>query len=301
MTLAVVTPSHAPDFPSFERLHASVVRNTDPDVRHIVAVPDRDVGRFRSIDTGRLDVRGYGGVLPRRFISTTWLARLPGLPRGYRIAAVNSRRPWPPIRGWMLQQVVKLAVVSELGVDVALLIDSDVLVIRALEERAFRRADGVVRLYRLPQGITPSMQRHVAWQRAARSLIGGERSEPDSPDYISAFASWDPRLVRECTQRVSEHTGVDWRDAVGGRLDFSEFILYGTYVMTEAPQRERTNIHADSLCHSHWDPIPLDLDGARRFLSEIGPQDVAIHVQSNSRTDEEILQYIARHAATRPS
>ncbi|MCT9002636.1 DUF6492 family protein [Microbacterium memoriense] len=293
MTMTVVTPSHAPDFPSFARLHASVVRFTDPGVRHVVAVPDADIELFRSLKSARLDVRGYSAVLPRRFVSTTALARIPRLPRGFRIAAVNLRRPWPPIRGWMLQQVVKLAVVSELDTDVAVLIDSDVIVVRPLAERAFRNDDGVVRLYRQPHGIDEARERPLRWLRTARALVGAPQPEADGPDYISAFASWDPALVRACVERVAAQTRSDWRDVIGSRLDFSEFLLYGTYVMTLADPSRRQNVSADSLCHSHWDPVPLDRAAATRFADEIGPRDLAVHVQSNSGTGETIRDYIS--------
>lgn len=297
MTLTIVTPSHRPDFPSFARLHASVLRHTDPAVTHIVAVPDADRALFASLGSPRLVVRGYGDVLPRRFLSTTPLARIPRLPRGYRIAAVNLARPWPPIRGWMLQQIVKLSVVSELDSDVAVLIDSDVVVVRPLEEKTFRDADGVVRLYRQPHGIGASRPRALRWQKTARDLLGVAEPEPDGPDYISAFASWDPRLVRECTRAVAKTTGRDWRDVLGSRLDFSEFLLYGTYAMTVADETRRRNVRSRSLCHSHWDPVPLDLAGARQFISGIHDDDVAIHIQSNSRTSEDVLSFVAREVA----
>lgn len=297
MTVTVVTPSHAPDFASFARLHASVVRHTDPGVRHIVAVPEADVALFESLGSGRLEVVDYGRALPRRFFSTTALARIPGLPRGLRIAAVNLAHPWPPIRGWMLQQVVKLAVVSDLESDVALLIDSDVVVVRPLREEMFRDESGVVRLYRRPGGVTASMHRHVGWQGAARELLGTTQLEVDSPDYISAFSSWDPALVRACTARVSEVAGKDWRDVVGARLDFSEFMLYGAYVMGVAEPAARSNVHDRSLCHSHWDRVPLTIDQAQRFVDAIGPDDVAVHIQSNSATPDAVLDFVAHRVA----
>lgn len=295
MSLKIVTPSHAPDFASFVRLHESVVRNTEPHVRHVVAVPDADVPLFRSVRSGRLDVIGYRDVLPGSYLSTTRLARLPGLPRGYRIGAVNRRRPWPPIRGWILQQIVKLSVVASLDDDVAVLIDSDVLVVRPVTESQFRDSDAV-RLYRSPRGITPEMTRHHAWRRTAHSLLSPEHDEPDTPDYISAFASWGPELTRQCLHRVEEVTGSGWHDVVGGRLQFSEFILYGTYAMTLAdPTRYFTSER--SLCHSWWTPTPLDRAGAESFLDGLRPDDLAIHIQSNSHTDDDVLRFVAARAA----
>jgi Family of unknown function (DUF6492) len=291
VTLTVVTPSHAPDHASFVRLHASVLRHTDATVRHIVAVPDPDVARFQQQASSRLEVVGYRQILPPDFASTTWLSRIPWLPRGYRIAAVNRRRPWPPIRGWILQQIVKLAVVSSLESDVALLVDSDVLVVRPIEESRFRRGNAV-RLYRRPDGITHAMRRHRRWLHTARRLLGITDESVDSPDYISAFGSWSPELVRSCTKRVADLADRPWTQAIGALLEFSEYLLVGEFAMTYGSPAQRSFISDRSLCHSHWDPHPLDIKAARAFVDSIPDDDVAIHVQSNSSTPEHVLHYI---------
>jgi len=291
MSLVVVTPSHAPDFAGFKDLHASVVRNTDATTRHIVVVPDEDVRLFSSVGGGRLVVRGYHSLLPREVRSTTRLARLPRLPRGFRIAAVNIRRPWPPLRGWILQQIVKMALVRELDDDVALLIDSDVLVARPLTESLFRR-DTAVRLYRLPNGLNPEMTRHLAWRRTAHELLRPPSDDPQSADYITPFATWSPEVVRQCLSRVEEQSGMRWHGAVGSRLEFSEFILYGTFATTLA-EVGRTYASELNLCHSYWTPEPLTRSAAEAFLASMPAHALAVHVQSNSGTDEQVRRFIA--------
>jgi len=291
MSMVVVTPSHAPDLASFRRLHASVLRWSDPSVRHIVAVPEIDVPLFQAGSDQRLDVVGYRGLLPREFIETTRLARLPGLPRGYRIGAVNFRRPWPPIRGWMLQQVVKLALVSGLDDDVALLIDSDVLTIAPLDQMVFRRGDAV-RLYRLPLGVDEGMPRHRRWLAGSARLLGQDAAEADSPDYIAPFNSWSPMVVRAALERVSEVSGTPWGRTVGSSLDFSEFMLIGSFASSKNDGRTFTS--ARSLCHSHWDPRPLTLAAARAFVENLALGDLAIHIQSNSATPEDVLRWVAQ-------
>ncbi len=298
MSLVVVTPSHAPDLLSFRRLHASVLRWSDPTVRHVVAVPELDVPLFRAIGGTRLEVVGYRGLLPREFLETTRLARLRGLPRGYRVGAVNTRRPWPPIRGWMLQQIVKLALVSGLDDDVALLIDSDVLVIAPLVEPVFRR-DDAVRLYRLPQGVGVGMPRHHRWLAESARLLGLAGPEPDSPDYIAPFNSWSPAVVRDALARVADVTGMPWSRAVGSSLDFSEFMLVGAFASV-ADNDDRTFASDRSLCHSHWDPRPLDLAAARAFAETLASDDLAIHIQSNSETPEDVLRWVAERFGETP-
>ncbi|MFD4958815.1 DUF6492 family protein [Microbacterium sp. NPDC058389] len=298
MSLSLVTASYAPDFAGFERMHESLVRNSGDEVRHIVVVPDAHAELFGTIRSRRLEVRRYSAVLPRKFLQTSWIATLPGMPRGFRLAAVNAARPWPPVRGWIMQQLVKLAVVSELTTDVAVMIDSDVVVVRPLREGAFRTADGVVRLYRRPHGITEQMTRHLSQRRRALALLGLETTEVDSPDYISAFVSWDPALVRECLHRVEASTGRDWRTAVGASIDFSEYLTYGTYVMSLAEPSRRTNVGERSLCHSHWGTTALTMETAREFVETMPPDDIAVHVQSNSGTDEDVVAFIVRAASS---
>lgn len=291
MSMIVVTPSYAPDIASFERLHRSVLRYTDPSVRHLAVVPDADVPRFRSLGSGRLDVLGEREVLPSSFLATPWLARLPRLPRGYRIAAVNPHRPWPPVRSWILQQILKLAVISQLDEQVALHVDSDVTLVRPIELAHFW-SDGAVRLYRKPLGIESTMTRHLRWQQAASSLLGLPEDDAESPDYITSFGAWSRDLVRQCLSRVESSTGRHWYDAVGGRLEFSEFILYGTFAHMLADQR-LTFESDQSLCHSYWTPEPLDRTAAAAFVASMRPDDVAIHIQSNSHTSEDVLQFVA--------
>ncbi len=291
MSLVVVTPSHAPDFAGFKDLHASVVRNTDAEIRHIVVVPDEDVQLFSSLGGGRLVVRGYRSLLPREVRSTTRLARLPRLPRGFRIAAVNVRRPWPPLRGWILQQMVKMALVRELDEDIALLIDSDVLVVRPLNESFFQR-ETAVRLYRLPYGLNPAMMRHLKWRSTAHELLRPPADDSQSADYITPFATWSPEVVRQCLERVEEQSGMRWYNAVGSRLEFSEFILYGTFATTLAAPG-RTFASELNLCHSYWTPEPLTRSAAEVFMASMPAHALAVHVQSNSGTDEQVRRFLA--------
>lgn len=297
MSLVVMTPSHAPDFDGFARLHASVQDYCARAVTHLVVVPDADVSLFESLRSPTLTVIGYRTILPRRFVSTTSIARIPKLPRGYRIGAVNIAKPWPPVRGWILQQLIKLATVSELTEDTVLLIDSDVMLIKPVEESQFRRS-GVVRLYRQAGGITPGMTRHLQGQATARELLDSP-AEPDTPDYVSAFASWDPNLVRECVATVGRRHGHPWQETIGRCLQFSEFLLYGTFVMTRAAPEWRSFTSPESLCHSHWTPAPLTTEEVPGFVESIRPHDLAVHVQSNSGTDAEVVDLIAHEVGRR--
>lgn len=297
MSCAVVTTSFAPDFERFVRLHASVLEYSD--LPHYVFVPEADRELFERIASpSRLVIVTTRDVLPRNFITTEWLnravSRVPQAPGALRWAAVNRRRPWPPVRGWVLQQLVKLAAADCVDSDTLVYIDSEIELVRPVYESTFRHGN-ITRLYRKPDGIDSTMMRHRAWHENARRLIGLPSNEiPPYNDYIGGITSWDAALVRACTSRIGEVVGRPWQTAVGAELEISEYILYGEYVSEFCTEAQLSFISERSLCHSYWGKAPLDRDSARRFVEGMGDDDVAVHVQSNTGTSPEIEEYIRR-------
>lgn len=293
MTLAIVTPSYAPDFDRFRALHESVLLHTSAETMHYVLVPPPDLRLFSSIESRRLSVMAQTDVLPPSFRSTTPLARLPRLPRGYRIAAVNIRRPWPPVRGWIFQQLVKVGCVASLDVDVAVILDSDLMLVRDLEESTFRRGD-CVRHYRLPHGLNPTMTRHLRWRNLAVRLLDIPEPSADYADYVAGLMSWSPRTLRDMLTRVESVTSRPWPTVLGRQLELSEYILYGEYVAALGSENERALVSDQTLCYTYWGPEPLTMAEAPRFLAAMPEDDLALLVQSNTGTPDEVLRYLSQ-------
>ncbi|MCY1138181.1 DUF6492 family protein [Actinoplanes sp. Pm04-4] len=269
--LAIITPSYAPDFELCADLHASV-RAFLPGVDHHIIVPRRDRARFRSLAGDRTHVHDVAEYLPRTFLT------LPAV-NGW----VNARRPYPPIRGWIAQQIVKLAAAARLETDVALLIDSDIEVIRPFGPDVYRR-DGVTRFFRKPGAVHDKMPRHLIWHEVARRMLGLPPGKPPYTDYICAPASWDPAIVRGLLARVEEVAGRPWPTVIGAELHFSELILYGVYVdeVLGAPATGFTT--DDMLCPQYFDEVPLDEAGLRSFLGKVRPEDIAVMISAKSGT-----------------
>ncbi len=289
MTLAIVTPSHRPDLRRFERLHRSVLRHTGPDVRHYVLVPRPDVTEFRALSSQRLTVLCQTDVIPGHFLSTTPLSRIPHLPRGYRITSVNLSRPWPPVRGWIQQQLVKLAFTASLDEDVVVMIDSDVVLVRSIDESIFRRGSQV-RHYRLPHGVSADMHRHLGWRTSAAKLLGLQEPSRDFADYNAGLISWSPALLRALTERLEEVNSRPWATLLGSRLDISEYFLHGEFLASTLIADDRYYCSEHSLCHSCWDE--LTPDRVEPFIASMPATDVALLVQSNSGTSEAVLDQV---------
>jgi hypothetical protein len=276
MRLAVITPSYAPDFELCTDLHRSVLRCTPAEVVHYIVVPDSDLDLFASLRGSRARIIPVSALLPRR------LRSIPGMNFW-----VNLRRPLPPIRGWMMQQVVKLLSPAYVDADVLLFADSDVLLVKPVDVDTFQRG-GRVALYRKDNEVDGDLPRHVRWHDVSRSLLGLPIGTPPFPDYISAFNVWDRRLVLALQDRIQEVTRRPWIDAVGSQLHFSEYILYGVFV-DEVMGEPHNGCPVDSmLCHNYWKTEPLDLDKARELIAAMPADDVAVMISAKSATPLEV-------------
>jgi hypothetical protein len=276
-SLAVLTPSYSPDFELCRGLNRSVLEWTPADVRHHVIVPRRDLELFGSLRSARTEVWSVEQLLPRR---------MTGVPK--LNAWLNLRRPYPPVRGWVMQQVVKLRAAAEIAADVLLLVDSDVVFVRPVTVDTFR-TDGRIRFYRKDDAVDGGLPRHMIWHDVARRLLAlPPAGPPPLPDYVSAFNAWDRRIVLAMLDRVELATGRPWLDAVASQLHVSEFILYGVFVDCVLGQSANV-VPADSmLCHSYWNPTPLDRAELDGFVAGVSPDDVAVMISAKSGTPADV-------------
>lgn len=287
MTLAVITPSYRNDWPLFNDLHQSVLLHTDETVKHYVVVPEADVQLFSNVAGPRCVVLPEESLYPRHYLSlpavvNRMLHLLPRVPPSARIAALNLRRPFRPVRGWVMQQVLKMEACRRVDADVLLLLDSDVLLVRQVTS-ATLSIKGRARFYRRPAAVDDSLPRHVEWHAVSRRLLGLPPAELPAPDYVSSFTVWDPEVLRAMLNRIEQVTARYWMDAVTMQPSFSEWTLYGVFVDTFV--RDMAGAATDSsLCHSYWDPFPLTVERADEFVASTSPEDVAILIQSKSLT-----------------
>jgi hypothetical protein len=276
--IAVVTKSFAADFELCAALNRSVLDNAPDTVQHQIIVPRSDLKLFGRLVGPRTHVRCEADLLPRTFLAIP-----------FRNITVNLHRPFPPVRGWIQQQVIKLAAVAASEDDVVLIADSDVEFIRPFTAEMFVR-HGKVRFFRKPDQIDARLPRHLTWHRVARALLGLPLAQPPYPDYISSLIAWDPLIVRQMLARVAATTGRHWATAIAGQIDFSECVLYGVFVdgLSGAPANAFAS--DDPLCLLHWEFAPLNPDSAAELIRSAQPTDIAAMIPSKSRTPPAIRE-----------
>jgi Family of unknown function (DUF6492) len=280
--LAVLTPSFRGDAPLFADLHRSVLAHTDSSVVHHVIVPPSDAHLFRDYECARCRVWTHRDLLPRYFASIPHASGL----------ALNLRRPWPPVRGWVVQQIMKMAGTASIDARAVLIVDSDAVLVREASLDQFTH-NGRLWHYRKDSVVTAGMERHVLWHNVARRLLDlpGVAAAP-LPDYISAIVVWDPAVVRSLTEHIADRAGRNWVDAVASQLHVSEFVVYGVFVdevLGETPGRDR------DLCHNYYERSPLTPVDAPAFADRMPATALGVMISSHSRTPHDVRRTTFSH------
>lgn len=265
-SFALLTKSYSGDFEMCRTLCASVDRHM-PDVTHYLVIDKRDRALFAPLETGRRRVLETEDFLPefaslRAFGRRWWLS-----PYG------------PPARGWIYQQFAKIAVVATLPEPAIVIVDSDVVFMRAIDPARLLR-DGRTRLWRAP-GASQG-PKHRPWHRAAARLLGLPPQDYFGADYITNLVTWRPEVVRAMTDRIRRSTRLPWRVAASWRPRFSEYIVYGVFADHVEGAHQATLFPDErDLCHCSWHYDLRTEAGRDVFVESFRDDHAAVLIQSN--------------------
>lgn len=268
--LEIVTCSYRPDLERCSRLCASIDEFVDPTIVHTLLVPRRDREAFTSLENHRRRVLAVEAVVPGRYRQLPFSEKL-------WIDAWG----WP-LRGWVMQQLVKLSVSEAVGAELIVFADSDLQFIRPLaKERIF--SGGKLRLHRVPCSMNEG--RPLRWHARAAELLGESRDYFGS-DYVGQLITWRRSNLVALHAHIESVTGRPWHTVFARSLDISEYILYGSFA--EHVLGLETAGHfpeATDLCHCCW--FDHQAQGLLNGTIEVAPEALALHVQSNLKLTPE--------------
>lgn len=268
--VAIVTPSFRGDLERCELLAEGTARFASREHRHVVIVPRRDLAIFRE-RVGRFGA----AVLPEEELLPP-LVPVPGS-RKWRM----TLRGWP-VRGWIVQQVVKLAYACHSSADAVLCADSDTCVVRPFDAALTLLPGDRVRLFAEPDNGDGPMHREA--YRRARALLALRPKEYTGLGFVGNFISWSPDAARALARRLEETSGDEWRSLLLRQRLLSEYTLYGLFVLDVAGlEATRHLADARKVVTEHWTHDVLSDEALVRFLGSLGERHVAVHVQSKTR------------------
>jgi hypothetical protein len=270
LTYAIITPSYALDFERCRLLAESVCARVAPDITHYVIVDRRDEPLFQRLRGPRTQIVVKQSILP------WWLHQVP-----------SSTRWWLslkglPVRGWIVQQIVKLSVDAVTQADVCVFMDSDTLLVKPFEPRRAERA-GRVPLFR---EILPAADpHHAAWQSAAERLLGLSADPGPRISYVAPAVTWLRSNVVGLRRQIERTTGRGWVESLCALPTMSEYVLYG--VFCERLLRERSGHYHDATITTlnYWDTERLEDRGLASLRARLRPEHIGVMISAKSSTD----------------
>lgn len=270
--ITVLTPSYAPDIEQCAELAESVQKYLPAGTRHLLVVPNGQLGDFAGLGTE---------VLPEEMF----------LPRSFKRLSpkysLNLRRPLIPVRGWVRQQLLKLSVSAELEAEPVVLADSDIRFFRRVSSVDFVEQD-VVKLFVRRGAIVNSdlaLRRHLIWHRRARYILGLPQSPAPFDNYVSSLNCWNPLYVRLLREHLAMRWGRGWLHILGSELHFSEWTLYGLFVdhlLGGSAKSQPTN---ENGVLSYWGTSPIQEPQVKDFLAHRKESDFASMISARSGTN----------------
>jgi hypothetical protein len=270
MTTAMITPSYAPDFERCKLLCSSVSENVLGLDKHYLIVDRTDEALFRQLQNHQTEVVLKEDLLP------LWIRRIP-----------FSRKWWLnlkglPVRGWILQQLIKLSVAEWCEADNYLFADSDVLFIRPFSTELLHK-DGTLRLFKSQRKEEDyGDQRHKNWYQSGKELFGLKGDDYLHGDYIGQLNTWRRDVLQEMYNYLCKRQGRDWISLLSNRLDFSEYILYGLFAeYVLGLDNSGHYLDSSEICYCSWHHKVRDNFELKSFLGQVPEDKSAVLIQSN--------------------
>jgi len=290
MKTILVTPSYGPDLERCRLLVDSVQKFATGIDQHILVVDRNDEAVFQNLKRPNVELVLKEDLLP------SWVRQI----------SLSKRWWWSnrtlPVRGWIMQQVVKLAIAEHFSADIILFADSDMLFIRPFDTNTLIRQgendETLVRLYRDER--KPHFYkdwRYKNWYRYAANTLGLPKDTEMNGAYICQLASWHRPVVLQLLQHLEQLHQKPWQQAIIQSMDVSEYVLYGVFVENLLQGASSHFYGSELLCHSSWYYDINDKASLSHYLSSAGLEKVAVHLQSNLgfNVEDYAAQLPARH------
>jgi len=269
MDINIITPSYKLDFERCKVLCESVEKFVCNYKKHLIIVDALDYQIFKTLNSDKTEVIIKEDFLP------DWLYKVP-----------YSSRWWLsfktlPVRGWILQQIVKLSAAELCDSDAFLFIDSDVAFIKPFDVMSLV-IDKRARLYSAPRKTSDYFDRRKqSWHLKAANLFGITDISLLSQDYISQLVLWRRDTLLKLLSFIEDSKQRSWKQVLCNNLDFSEYTLYGVFAEQVLREQSGHYLTKEELCYCSWHHEIKNSSDLSSFLATVPPQYCSVLIQSN--------------------
>ena len=288
LTACFITPSYAPDFERCRLLCESIEKFVYPQISHYIIVDKRDLSLFNQLNNS------YTSVITKESILPWWIWRIPLLKNSWFSLKT------PPIRGWLLQQLIKIGIAHHIKEEIMIFVDSDVSFIRYFSVDSIIR-NNQVRIFSNPESIFSYMETHQKWYDTAAELIGIAPVPFPATDYIVQLAMWRRENVLKLCDHLEKVSGKSWIETLGSVWNLSEYVLYGMFVESILKEQSGHYYDPQDMCHPYWGDQPLSDSELQQFFNNIQPHHVAIMISAKAGMSVQQYQKLIQQINTQPT
>lgn len=298
LKFAVITPSYAPDFERCKLLCKSLQRFAVSPYTHYIVVDQRDLHLFQALKDDNTKIMTVESIIPK------WIKRFPW--GGQKNIWVSFKTL--PVRGWILQQVVKIAISLQVQEEFLLFLDSDVFLVKEIDFCTSFIRQNKLRLFR--QNILSNSEAIFNNLNGTMSRLLGlpiEDCQAGQHDYIGSAILWRRSNLEQLCQFVENVSGKPWTEAICNHWHFSEYQLYGTFV-DKILQHDSGHYHDDKLrvlqygySAEYGEPEPLSEYELRNLFSKVLPEHFAIMISAKSGTPVKYCSHLLDELAHKQS
>ncbi|MEM7694557.1 MAG: DUF6492 family protein [Pseudomonadota bacterium] len=298
MKLAIVTPSFSRDAALCAELCRSVDEFETSGMEHILVVPKADMPLFAPLAGGRRRIIPQEPYLPAMTrVPLPTMVTIPGLYQK-RLRKIWVTRRGQLVRGWIMQQILKMTCDRFVDADGVIFTDSDVVFVRPFGAETFLR-NGDLLFYREPNALDPSRTPYQTWQDVACELLGQPRFPFNGENFISNMVTWRIDRLKAMQAAIEAATGKSVVDALIGLRHLSEYVVYGVFCQHGAGGLDGLAPQPRPLALEDWAFDHSTTEGMAAFRAGIAPHHIAVLMQSTNEWSiterREIVADITRH------
>ncbi|PSB09292.1 hypothetical protein C7B76_25505 [filamentous cyanobacterium CCP2] len=287
LTFAFITPSYAPDFQRCKLLCWSIQKFVTFPVKHYIVVDQKDLALFQEL------ANSYTKILTKEEILPAWIKRIPFFDkkniwlnlRGYKSGNFL-------LRGWLVQQIVKLAAAQYVEEEVLVFVDSDVAFIEPFDVHTLVSQDKV-RLFRVEHYLNENDKLSDKWKECAKHLLNLPSENYYYDNYVNQIITWRRNTLLRMYQRIEQNFQKDWLETISEMKHLSEYILYGIFASYVSREHSgHYDDHLQKICWCYWEEVPMTPEALKAFFQDAQSSGhKAVMISAKSGIDLSIEQF----------
>lgn len=274
----IITPSYAPDFERCQSLCWSIDKFLSPNFNHYIVVERKDYNLFSQLQKPNRKVITKESILP------WWIKRFPFFEQKNLWFSLKTF----PIRGWILQQIIKLAAAQYTNEDVLVFVDSDLVFIRSFNLNTFIKKDKV-RLFRVTNRYK-TLNDSDDWNKATSSLLGLSTTN-NTHNYVGQIITWRRDNLLKLYAHLEQVSNQEYLEVLCRSFSLSEYLLYGVFVDHFLKDRSGHFYDDSRICHQYWNGEPMSEKKLNQFFKEIPESCVSVMISAKANMYIPVTKY----------